>query len=106
MPVTRADIDAAVNEVEALREPLDAQLRVETRQLDTEIRANLNRAINSERIDAGAKARLLAAVDTEMDKRANSLGHESPDADKRIHERERQFGSQVKQIINRLGGRL
>jgi hypothetical protein len=101
--VTQANIDSAVARIERLRGPLDAALRQDTRVLDTDIRRRLVYAVRHSRGDA----RMLAVIDAQMDRRANPDHTEArPDADKRIHERERQFGSHVIQIVNRLARHL
>jgi hypothetical protein len=101
--VTQADIDAAVLKIERLRGPLDAALRKDTRILDMDIRRRLVYAVRHSRHDA----ELLAVVDAQMDRRADPDHTETnPDADKRIHVRERRFGSRVKQIVNRLSRNL
>ncbi len=101
--ITQTDIDSAVAQIEALRGPLDDALRVDTRQLDTQIRGALLSA--ARRGLSGAP--LVSEITRQMDMRANP-NHtvENPDADKRIHERERQFGSEVIQIVNRLKAKL
>jgi hypothetical protein len=101
--ITQADIDAAVAKIERLRGPLDAALRKDTRILDMDIRRTLVYAVRHSRHDA----ELLAVVGAQMDRRADPEHTEaSPDADKRIHERERRFGSHVKQIVNGLARNL
>jgi hypothetical protein len=99
MAVSQADIDSAVARIDRLRGPLDAALRRDTRILDTDIRRRLYYAVRHSRGDT----KMLAAIDAQMDRRANPDHTETnPDADKRIHERERRFGSHVIQIVNRL----
>jgi hypothetical protein len=103
MAVTQADIDAAVAKIDRLRGPLDRALREDTRILDMDIRQKLVYAVRHSHGDA----ELLAVVDAQMDRRADPEHTEAnPDADKRIHERERQFGSHVEQIVNRLARNL
>jgi hypothetical protein len=103
MGVTQADIDGAVAKIERLRGPLDRALRVDTRIMDMDIRRRLVYAVKHSPGDA----ELLEVVDAQMDRRADPEHTEGdPDADKRIHERERQFGSHAKQIVNRLASDL
>jgi hypothetical protein len=101
--VTQANIDSAVARIERLRGPLDAALRQDTRILDTDIRRRLVYAVRHSQGDA----KMLAVIDAQMDRRANPDHTErNPDADKRIHGRERRFGSHVIQIVNRLASHL
>jgi hypothetical protein len=105
--ITQADIDSALTQIEALRGPLDEALRVDTRILDTEIRNNIRQAVVQADLGTVVTADLLARIYAELNKRANPEHTDlNPDADKRLHMRERQFGAAVKQIVNRLAAKL